>query len=288
MTAELCDCFESKQQGVEHVLDAVKIAFAGRKIAVWQTSGTLATVEQARANWRLTAASNWHALATFAARYCPDGYGILVDVGSTTADILPLGQGQPLATGRNDYERLRAGELLYFGVERTPVCAVIPWQDPWQDGTHQEAIPVAAELFATVMDAYIVLGDLPESVHDRETADGRPRTVAHCRQRLCRMVCADAGEIPESQATHLAERIRKAQSLRLSHGIQRIAARLPGPLQAIILAGAGEFLIQHALSQSPGLSAVKRLSLRDMLGERCSQAACAHALAVLAREYAAP
>src|SRR5262245_12683386 len=39
MTGELCDCFETKTQGVEAILDAVVVASPGVPIRVWQTTG---------------------------------------------------------------------------------------------------------------------------------------------------------------------------------------------------------------------------------------------------------
>ena len=52
----------------------------------------------------LAAASNWHALARFAGRYVPRGTGLLVDIGSTTCDIIPLVDGEPASGGRTDPE----------------------------------------------------------------------------------------------------------------------------------------------------------------------------------------
>src|ERR1051325_158213 len=39
MTGELCDCFESKRQGVLAILDAVEAAAEGVPVQVWRTDG---------------------------------------------------------------------------------------------------------------------------------------------------------------------------------------------------------------------------------------------------------
>ena len=49
---------------------------------------------------------------------------LLIDVGSTTADVVPIVAGRVAATGRNDLERLQAGELVYTGVLRTNLAAI--------------------------------------------------------------------------------------------------------------------------------------------------------------------
>src|SRR6476646_3442997 len=39
MTGELCDCYETKRQGVNAILDAVESVANGRRIGVWSTDG---------------------------------------------------------------------------------------------------------------------------------------------------------------------------------------------------------------------------------------------------------
>ena len=123
MTGELCDCFESKRQGVNAILDAVEAAAVGKPIRIWGADGRFSDLAAARTEPLTSASANWLALATFAGRYAPQGPAPLIDVGSTTTDIVPLLNGQPVPQGRTDPERLRSGELVYSGVRRTPLCA---------------------------------------------------------------------------------------------------------------------------------------------------------------------
>ena len=111
MTGELCDCFVSKRAGVHAILDSVVQAAPKTPIQVWSTRGQFVAVREARADpWRV-AAANWHALATFAGRFVPDGAALLIDIGSTTTDIIPLWQGRPMPRGWTDAERLASGAL---------------------------------------------------------------------------------------------------------------------------------------------------------------------------------
>ena len=48
-----------------------------------------------------------------------------------------------------------------------------------------------AELFATTLDAYLVLDQVPEDAEDRDTADGRPATRPCAHARLSRMLGGD-------------------------------------------------------------------------------------------------
>src|SRR5207248_885359 len=194
MTGELCDCFETKREGVNAILNAVLNVSRSRPIHVWSTDGVFVDTEEARRHHLKVASANWHALATLAGQYVPKGRAILLDVGSTTTDIIPILDGVPIPEGKTDYDRIFSRELLYTGVRRTPVCAILGWNG-------------AAELFATTLDVYLTLGMIPENPTDTDTADGRPATKANARTRLSRMFCGDPETVPGENVVSLAEGI---------------------------------------------------------------------------------
>ncbi len=267
MTGELCDCFETKQQGVNAILDAVEAA-TKVEILVWTMAGRFVDVATARQQWLKTAAANWLATATFAGRFASSRAALFVDVGSTTTDLVPLLHGQPRPLGRNDAERLKTRELVYTGIRRTPVCALLDNE-------------VMAELFATTLDAYLVLERIPEDAGDRDTADGRPATHTCAHARLSRMLGGDPKMISESETRRLAQRVAKRQGELLGHAAREVAGRLPEPPRVLITAGAGEFLAGTLLERWPGLLQV---SLAHKLGPEVSRSAAAYALAVLAAD----
>ena len=305
MTGELCDCFETKRDGVHAIVKAVRFASAARPIRVWSTDGTFLNSEEAKANHMKVAAANWHALATLAGQYVPEGRAILLDVGSTTTDIIPILDGKPVPRGLTDYDRLFSGELLYTGARRTPVCAIKPWL-------------TAAELFATTLDVYLTLGLILENPEDCDTADGRPATRKHAHARLARMYCADASEVPEDHTRTLAEGVRDEHLAKIRHAVGVDRDRLKdtladgrmsflrrlvlkrfnetgaipydllkdggddlladGPEIREIVSGSGEFLARQAVGSS------HYISLNDQLGPEVSACAPAYAVAVLAAE----
>jgi probable H4MPT-linked C1 transfer pathway protein len=275
MTGELCDCFPSKRDGVRHILAAARQVFADRRLDVWTTNGTLVPVEwAAEQNPLAAAAANWLALAEYAGRLAPRGPAVLIDTGSTTTDIVPLRDGRPAPAGRTDPDRLRAGELVYTGARRTPVCAVV-------------AEDVAAEVFATAHDAYVLLGMLREEPENRATADGRPATADHSHWRLARMLGGDAEVTPRAETLALARRVYERQRAAISAGIERVAGRLGGPPGTVILAGSGEFLARAAWDEFVTRRAAVPApvyALSEWDGPSLSEVACAYALAVIAAE----
>jgi probable H4MPT-linked C1 transfer pathway protein len=280
MTAELADCYATKEEGVWSILSSVAEVAAGRAVRVWQTGGEFVSLDEARELTPLVAAANWHALATWAGRMVPAGSGLLIDIGSTTSDIIPIESGVPMPEGRTDVERLLSGELVYTGVRRTPLCAMTQTV-PLRGGE----CPLAAELFATSHDLYLLTGDIPESSDDRDTADGRPATRAAAHNRLAHQVCCDATELSFEESLAIAVALAEVQGRTISSAMARVVSRLEGPCAAVLLCGEGEFLARRVLA-SPGIEpAPEAISLNRLLGPAHSTAACAFALARLAQEH---
>src|SRR5262249_52804638 len=157
------------------------------------------------------------------------------------------------------------------GVRRTPLCALLGGR-------------FAAELFATTLDCYLVLGHVDEEPDDRDTADGRPATREAAHARLARMLCADLETCTEEDRRLVAEMAVSRQLDLLGQALEQAARRLGAAPRAVVLAGSGEFLADLALALRSSFPPCPTVSLGETLGPDVSRAACAHAVAVLARE----
>lgn len=276
MTAELCDCYPSKSAGVQAILQAVEHSAGGRPVLVWTIKGNFLSLSSAREKPLHAAAANWLALATYAGRFAPDGAALLIDCGTTTTDIIPMISGMPTPLGWADLDRLTYGELVYTGTERTPICAVLQ-KAVWRG----REVRLAAELFATTLDAYLVLGAIAVEESSRHTADGRARTKACAHARLARMVCADVEEFDWNDAVDLARQVRSAQIALLQDALRTVRFRLPSlpDAEVILLSGTGSFLSRAALDSDATI-----LPLSEKIHPDLADAAAAYAVAVLASE----
>ncbi|MDW8242657.1 MAG: hydantoinase/oxoprolinase family protein [Thermogemmata sp.] len=274
MTGELCDCFPTKRAGVAAILNAVLQAAGSAAVWVWSTTGRFVTPEMACQDPLRVAAANWHALATAAAsRWAPEGPALLWDTGSTTTDLIPLLNGRPCPTGWTDWERLRTGELIYRGIRRTPLCVLMPQQ-------------TCAEWFATTLDLFLILGDLPADTHDTDTADGRPATVPDAYARLARLIGADSETVHPDFLHRLATQLTQRLEQELADAFLQVCqqpafAQHP---QTILLSGSGEFLARRVCQRLiERLPACPRLvSLGQCMGPTLSTTAPAWAVATLA------
>jgi probable H4MPT-linked C1 transfer pathway protein len=278
MTAELSDCYPTKAIGVNAVLDAVTDAFPNRPISVWGVDCRFHEVSAIREQPALAAAANWLALATLAARIVPHGEGLLIDVGTTTTDLIPLRGGRAVARGLTDTRRLQTGELVYAGVRRTPVFALAT-ELPY----HGVPTGLAAELFASTLDVYVTLGEIEPDPKDLSTADGRPATIEAARDRLARMVGADRDSFTAADATAFARGADEVLLGRLLAAAERACRAVEVRPRGAVVSGSGTFLARRLARRL-----VERdedvLSLADAWGPVASSAGCAHALVILASE----
>ena len=278
MTGELADCYATREEGVCRILDQISSLLPANMIRVYGVDTPWLSVAQAARNPWSVAASNWHALATYAARLTDSERAILVDVGSTTVDIIPILRGKIATDAKCDSHRLRAKQLVYTGIERTPLCAVTSTLP-----LHGEPCPVMAEWFATMADVYLWLGLLEESAEDMDTADKQPKTRAAASFRLARMVGEDGSTLAEQDIDAIAASAAQAQADLVAMALmqQRTFLGLKDECQ-LITSGHGEFLIDAALRRLQWRP--NRLALSKEIGPDVARCAPAFAIARLAAE----
>jgi probable H4MPT-linked C1 transfer pathway protein len=272
MTAELSQYFRTKREGVAFVLDAIEAAAPGSVVHVFGTDGLFHSPAAARGQPLLVAASNWMATAAFVARGVPDA--ILVDVGSTTTDIIPLSGGTVAALGRTDPDRLLSGELVYTGALRSPVESVVR-RVPLGTGL----AAVSAEGFALTGDVHLWLGRLASDDYTVTAPDGRPATREFAAERLARVVCADREMLADSELDRLARAVAQAQVDLVAQAIRRVRVRHPG-LTAAVVTGLGDFIAADAAGRA-GLRVVR---LAERLGRDAARAAPAAAVTHLLQQ----
>tara|TARA_Y100001933_G_scaffold112456_2_gene112681 strand:- start:11341 stop:12351 length:1011 start_codon:yes stop_codon:yes gene_type:complete len=278
MTGELADCYPARPEGVRQILQQVERGSGDRLLRVYRTAGDFVNVANASREPNTVAASNWHAMAQWAGRKFPCGSAVLIDIGSTTTDLIPLTDGQVNAAGATDVTRLQCGELVYTGVRRTPVATLVSTL-PYR-GT---CCAVARETFATTLDVYLLLGYLPDAMDDCATADARPATRVAAHRRMARMLCLDENDLTEEAIRAMAATVMDAQLRLLEQGITCVLKRQAAETSFAILSGGGEFLARELLQRLSPEMRVESLCTQGNLG--VAQCAPAHAVAVLAREF---
>jgi hypothetical protein len=171
-------------------------------------------------------------------RFVPEA--LLVDIGSTTTDVIPVTGGRVAALGRTDPERLLAGELVYTGALRTNVAAIVR-RVPLRGAE----CPVASELFAVSGDVHVLLGSLGPEDYTCPTPDGRPPTPEFAAERLARVVCADGDMLGAEEIRAIGAAVAEAQVAEIAAALGRVARRLARPAP-VVATGLGGFLAHRA------------------------------------------
>jgi probable H4MPT-linked C1 transfer pathway protein len=276
MTGELADLFPNREAGVFGLLRALGEQVPPARIQVFAgAQGFLELADVRAEDVPAIASANWLATGFLAAARL--GQGLLVDLGSTTADLLILSGGAVRARGHTDYERLRHEELVYCGVVRTSLMSLAqaaPFDGEW--------IGLMAEHFATAADVYRLTGELPEHADQVPAADGGEKTAEASARRLARLLGRDVESADGTAWRRLAGYFRERQLARLADACHRQISL--GRLDChapVIGAGVGRFLVQELARRlgHPYLDFADLLPTHPLLSEFHS-ADCAPAVAV--------
>jgi probable H4MPT-linked C1 transfer pathway protein len=263
ITGELADCFPDKDAGLSYIIDAVNNAFSN---AWFFESGGSFT----RKKKRSIAAANWMASALVMGKDFGDC--IFVDTGSTTTDIIPIKYGKPLAA-YTDFERLRKNELVYSGVLRTNIAAMLDTVQIGGSGSR-----IASEFFSITADAYLVLGMISQEDYMCDTPDGAGKTLLDAKRRLARVVCADLTEITEFEIVSIAKQLMEKQIKDIAEAVGMVARF--HDLSTIVSCGLGEFLVKK-VAEELGFNVI---SISEKYGIDISKVFPAYAVAQLVKE----
>jgi probable H4MPT-linked C1 transfer pathway protein len=238
MTGEMVDLFADREDGVVRL--AAHLAEAlGPTLRLYGAGAGFCAPHDGARRWREIASANWRATSEVLAPRLRDA--LLVDIGSTTTDLIALRDARVAALGANDAERLATGELVYHGVVRTPLCALAP-----RVVFEGRVVNVMNEFFATTADVYRLTGELDPSHDQHASADGGPKDIDATCRRLARMVGRDAREHAPAQWRALAESWREAQLVDIETQVLRVIAasglRRDAP---VVGAGCGAFLARE-------------------------------------------
>lgn len=276
MTAELSDAYQTKREGVNHILGCVKKAFPDVPVYVLNTEAKLESLKVANQEPLGVAAANWAATGWLVAQHLKNC--VVVDIGSTSTSIIPIVDSRVLARGKTDLDKLICGELVYTGSLRTNVAAIVQ-SIPIRNGV----AGVASELFALSGDVHIILGNINEKDYTSETADGRGKTVPEAFARLARLVCADTEMLTSQEIINMAQYIYEKQIQQVAEGLTKIYSYtkpLASSKVPVVVTGLGKNFIARKAAETLGVDAI--VDLGTLLPEKAVLATPAFGVALMA------
>jgi (4-(4-[2-(gamma-L-glutamylamino)ethyl]phenoxymethyl)furan-2-yl)methanamine synthase len=257
MTAELSDAYQTKREGVHHILDCVKTAFPEVPIYVLNTNAKLESLDLAQQEPLRVAAANWAATGWLVAQHLKNC--VVVDVGSTSTSIIPIINGKVTALGKTDLDKLICGELVYTGSLRTNVAAIVQ-SIPIRNGI----AGVSSELFALSADVHLALGNITEKEYTSETADGRGKNLSEALARLARVICADVEMLTSQEIINIAQYIADKQLRQIENGLTKVythaksfsSAKIP-----VVVTGLGKNFLARKAAMKLNVDSIVDLGL---------------------------
>ncbi len=242
MTGEMVDLFVDREDGVQRIAGQLSRHLGAPRL--FAGPGEWVAAADAGMRWADIASANWLATASHVAQVFADRTGVLVDVGSTTTDLIAFGGGKVLTQSRTDAQRLSKYELVYQGVVRTPLMALAR-RIAWRGVEHN----VMNELFATTADVYRLTGELDPAHDQQASADQAPKDEPHTCARLARMIGLDARDGSRSEWHTLAHAWRTAQVAELRGQLEQLQSIHGLDAGALaVAAGCGAFLVPAVLA----------------------------------------
>lgn len=276
MTAELADIFPSRDSGVAALLGQIGERFAADTTLIYAGRSGFVGTDAAAGLANDIASANWHATAALVAKLA--GEALLVDMGSTTTDIIPVRGGVVANEGYSDAERLMTGELVYTGFTRTFLFGVAS-----QAPVRGRLTPLMNEYFASIADVHRILGVLDEADDKHASADGKEKTVAGSTARLARMVGRDATDLAPSEWRAVAAWFSERQLRAIHDAAFRVDGRLTHNAP-VVGAGIGRWQVMRlaARLERDFIDLAELIPADETARREASSAAPAAAVALLA------
>lgn len=277
MTAEVSDAYKTKQEGVSHILSSFSKIEPRILKKVISTRNNFISIEEALNDYMAVASANWVATALFVGKRIPEC--ILMDIGSTTTDIIPIVNGEPDTIGKTDTDRLLNGELLYTGALRATIPSIthkVPFRG--------KLCPTSFEKFALIADVHLLLDHIMQKEYTCETADGRGTTKPEALARLARIICADTNLLSEQEIYAMATYIYGRQLDQIRESMTQVlkARRGYDLTTPVVVTGLGSEFLAKKVAEQIGFQQI--INLEQQLGYEGAVAAPAAAIAILLAE----
>ncbi|MBT3548826.1 MAG: hypothetical protein HOI56_03780 [Gammaproteobacteria bacterium] len=210
MSAEMCDVFSSRKEGVKSVLSLFERKgfinhIYSKDIGISKFNGFK--------QYASLASTNWMAIPDYLKGM--EKNVIAIDIGSTTTDIVLIKNHKCINKRHDDFSGLHTNELLYTGALRTPIYSVIS-----SIILNKRIYNVIPENFSTMSDIYRLLSIIRNKSDYTSTADGRSKSKKDTLQRISRIFGFDFTKVNNDIIIKLSRKIMAAHLDQISYTIK--------------------------------------------------------------------
>ena len=172
MSAELCDIFPNRENGVKELTKLCKILKFNK--SYYTCSKPIFSLNPKASE---IMSMNWHSIGRLCEKKIKDC--IIIDFGSTTTDFICIKNFKFINKYFTDFSRLNNHELLYTGIVRTPIFSLL--KKIIINKNNYYLIP---EYFSDMSDIYRIKKILSKDIDLDDTSDGRGKSQIESKIRV--------------------------------------------------------------------------------------------------------
>ena len=177
MSAEMCDCFDNRRDGVKYIINQIKKIKYNSYI--FSKNGLSKLTDRDNVYPDEIGSYNWYASALYISKLIENV--ILIDFGSTTCDFSIIKNGKIMNRRTSDFHGMLNKELLYTGCSRTPIYAHIN-----EIRSGNKIYNIIPENFSSMSDINIILGKLNKRDIYSKSSDGSSHSLSQSYKRVSR------------------------------------------------------------------------------------------------------
>ena len=215
MTAEMCDNFKKRKEGVKRIIKHIRRSL-NKNVYFWENIKNKSF--SINPSYKNVASMNWLATGTLISKKISNA--IVIDLGSTTTDLIFIRKNQIINKGFSDLKRIIFSELIYTGFTRTPIFGITN-----KLKFNKKNYPVLPENFANISDVYRVLKKASSRIDLFDTMDGRSKSFLNSSRRIARNFGFDYKNKKKKLILNLCEEIEKIQFAKITDSIKKNLCR---------------------------------------------------------------
>ena len=211
MTAEMCDYFKKRKKGVKKIIKHIRKGL-NKNVYFWENLNNKSFSMDP--SYKNVASMNWLATGKFISKKISNS--IVIDLGSTTTDLVFIRKNQIINKGFTDLKRLILSELIYTGFTRTPLFGITD-----KLKFNKKNYSLLPENFANISDVYRVLKKTSSKIDLFDTMDGRSKSFSNSLRRVARNFGFDYKNKKKKLILSLCEEIEKIQFSKITASIKQ-------------------------------------------------------------------
>ena len=201
MTAELCDIFSNRIEGAKKIQkECKKIKF--KKFFYSKSDNLFENINENKFTNFIS--MNWHAIGRYMSKHIREG--IIIDFGSTTTDFVLIKGGQVINNSFSDYTRLGTGELVYTGIIRSPIFAIMN-----SININTQKYKIIPEYFSSMSDIYRIHKKIKKNFDVDDETDSSDKSIISSYHRISRSFGFDFNKKYKKLIYRLTEEIMNKQ-----------------------------------------------------------------------------